>query len=590
MKFYAHRFNSGAMFLAVQIGSVSFGYKITNDYGHHIFSDSDHQPSRYQCTEGLTNAETKHYTNVLVNPDNRVTDPKQIKWLFNQGFDITFDMIGVVINNFSYRIRGRIRDVRDSMVRRLRRDDYHDNAWFEYKGTTHSANNVNSLHKYNKRRKFFTELTGEMRTAIKERDADNLEHFMSEHMYEFEDDFRYTYQRISDALTKFDLEHPLVTCDCDHVELRNETHGVERYGNTTVCNSCYEENYVTVEDADWEYHRDECYYCEEDNCYYRDQSNAPDYDSDVDGDDDDYSSRDPSRLMDYSTDVTRILEPDRNIVSSTHGDFLMGIEFEMGQGEFHSRNDAVTDVLDKLSNDYCVCKLDGSVGNGFEIVTAPRGLAEHISKFKAWEVKSHYRAWDMGCCGMHIHIHSKAFTPLTLGKFIMLINSESNVDFIRKIAGRHPMRDSQAREYCAAEHQDILTNPNHAIKNKATSRYRMVNTENLSHEERERLQVRTNRNQKDYDTIELRIFRASLKKERLLAQIEFTHAAVMFCRVASWRDLDKKSFIEWLRTTNNNYPHLSDWYGIRRRAKKQEQLTGMAPSHVATESTCADSI
>ena len=188
------------------------------------------------------------------------------------------------------------------------------------------------------------------------------------------------------------------------------------------------------------------------------------------------------------------------------------------------------------------------------------------------------------------HIHSKAFTPLTLGKFIMLINSESNVDFIRKIAGRHPMRDTQAREYCAAEHQDILTNPNHAIKNKATSRYRMVNTENLSHEERERLQVRTNGNCKDYDTIELRIFRASLKKERLLAQIEFTHAAVMFCRVASWRDLDKKSFIEWLRTTNNNYPHLSDWYGIRRRAKKQEQLTGMAPSHVATESTCADSI
>jgi hypothetical protein len=79
----------------------------------------------------------------------------------------------------------------------------------------------------------------------------------------------------------------------------------------------------------------------------------------------------------------------------------------------------------------------------------------------------------------------------------------------------------------------------------------------------------------------LRIYRASLKKERLLAQLEFTHAAVMFCRVASMRDLDGVSFLKWLKTTDNRYPHLADWYGVRRRptAKNAE------PTEVKCEDT-----
>jgi hypothetical protein len=85
-----------------------------------------------------------------------------------------------------------------------------------------------------------------------------------------------------------------------------------------------------------------------------------------------------------------------------------------------------------------------------------------------------------------------------------------------------------------------------------------------------------------YNTVELRIYRASLKKERLLAQLEFTHAAVMFCRVASMRDLDGVSFLKWLKTTDNRYPHLADWYGVRRRptAKNAEP----------TEIKCEDAV
>jgi hypothetical protein len=326
---------------------------------------------------------------------------------------------------------------------------------------------------------------------------------------------------------------------------------------------------VYVEDRDEYWPRDDAYWSENHDCYYS-------YDRDEDDDDD---SADPSELMEYSTNVLDHLSKDLSIKSSPHGEFLMGIEFEMvTTGRVRG---AVTDVRDQLGVNYCVCKYDGSLSDGgLEVVTAPRGLPEHIRRFKGWTVHSDYRAWDRKCCGMHIHIDSHAFTQMTLGKFIMFINDAGNTDFIRKIAGRHPNRDDQARTYAAAEDQQVLTNPSKAVKGKSYERYRMVNLQNLSSRESKRLGFGTRFDEGRYDTVELRIFRASLKKERLLAQIEFTHAAVMFCRVASWRELNQSNFLKWLKgSAVGLYPHLSDWYGVRRR---------VSPCLTGKQSTCID--
>ena len=106
----------------------------------------------------------------------------------------------------------------------------------------------------------------------------------------------------------------------------------------------------------------------------------------------------------------------------------------------------------------------------------------------------------------------------------------------------------------------------------------MVNLQNLGRSESLRL---TNTKYYDgrYDTVELRIFRASLKKARMLAQIEFAHASVCFCRVASWRDLNQTSFVKWLKTVSSIYPNLANWYGVRRRNAK-----------VTAESQCNDRV
>lgn len=363
----------------------------------------------------------------------------------------------------------------------------------------------------------------------------------------------------------------ITECDCGHLEYDSETHTVNSCQDTW-CRTCFEEDAVYVENRDEYWARDDAYYHESDGCYYS-------YEEDDEEEEEDDEDQDSSLLMSYSTNVLNYLKKDNTIVSSPHGDFLMGIEFEMETKEDYSVNDAVEDVRDQLGEEYCVCKSDGSLGHyGLEIVTAPRGLAEHIKRFKGWDIKSHYRAWDTKRCGLHVHVDSQAFTQMTLGKFLMLINSDNNIDFIRQLAGRHPSKDDQARSYCASEYQEILVNPNKAVKGKSHERYRMVNLQNLGSREAKRLTGMPTYDGK-YNTVELRIFRASLNPARMLAQIEFTHACVNFCRVASWRDLNKTSFVKWLKTVSSIYPNLSDWYGVRRRNTK-----------VTAESQCRDTV
>jgi len=367
----------------------------------------------------------------------------------------------------------------------------------------------------------------------------------------------------------------IVRCDCGHLELQEDSQTVR---NETWCSNCFEEDAVHVEDVDEYWSRDDAYYHESDDLYYS-YEETRDYDDDDDGE--------PQDLMSYSTNVLRHIEPDRSIQSSKFGNFTMGVELEMCAGSRSSVDEAVADVRTRLGEDYIICKSDGSLpSDGFEVVTAPRGLDEHIRRFKAWDVKPTYRAWNAKQCGLHVHIDSRAFTPMTLGKFLMFINADCNADFIRSLAGRHPKLDDQARSYCAAEDQSVITDPLKAVKGKGANRYRMVNVTNMDQPE----MIRLGLNWRQYDTsgrkfntVELRIFRASLKKERLLAQIEFAHAAVMFVRAASYRDLTEGSFKGWLAKSHVLYPHLAAWYEVVPKKKANPNVAAV----VAADETVA---
>ena len=433
-------------------------------------------------------------------------------------------------------------------------------------------------------RQHYTTLGRLVREAIKDQDAGDFDDWFADHSNGHLMDRMVTaFPAIEEALSNAGVMTNLEQTYCDHVVHAHETVSVRENGRMrTWCEACRDDRAVWVEDQEEYWLQDDVHWSEREQAYY-----SYDRDSELeesDDDDDDYhAEEEPNRLMSYMTVVTDYVAKDISFTPSPFGDFLMGVELEMATDG--SVGSAVESVRDALGEDYCVCKSDGSLpSGGFEVVTAPRKLDEHIKRFGEWfgkGIPSNFSAWDKEACGMHVHIDSRAFTAMTLGKFLMLINSSTNVDFIRRIAGRHPTVDRQAREYCAAEEQSILDNPKHALNGKSTRRYRMVNTTCLKRSEADRLGVQYV-GERSFNTIELRIFRSSLKRERLLAQIEFTHAAVMFCRVASYRDLDYSSFIKWLRTTNNTYPNLADWYGVRRRATAKNS----APAELA----CVDRV
>jgi hypothetical protein len=362
-------------------------------------------------------------------------------------------------------------------------------------------------------------------------------------------------------------------CDCGHIEAVGDTHEVR---NDTWCDSCFADDAVHVEDQDEYWPRDDAYYHESDDLYYSYEESNEDEDDD----------EEPSGLMSYSTNVLRHVGRDNSIHSGPFGNFTLGVELEMCAGGRSSMSDAIEDVRDQLGEDYCIAKSDGSLpSDGFEIVTAPRGLDEHIRRFKSWQVKSGYRAWNAGTCGLHVHIDSRAFTPMTLGKFLMFINDDNNADFIRSLAGRHPKTDSQARHYCAADDQSALTNPKTAVKGKDSARYRMVNVCNMDRDEMMRLGIdhyKFDTSGRKFNTVELRIFRASLKKERLLAQIEFTHAAVMFVRSASYRDLTHGAFKGWLAKSYALYPSLAAWYEVAPKKKANPNAVAVVSADETT--------
>ena len=372
-------------------------------------------------------------------------------------------------------------------------------------------------------------------------------------------------ERASSAMRRIQAALVLHGCDYDTVVRADCGHWCADEGTSTVyphhlrwCPTCADEDARTPSDRPYQLWDINHLHLHNDDEYrtYEQEEEPDDDEDDAQGGRTSYG--DPQWLLNYSVNPLDFVTKDESFTPSPSGDLLMGVELELilpgRQGNY------IPGLRDQLGESYAVFKADGSLDQfGAELVTAPRKLADHIERFTAVSFPSGSTAWDAGCCGMHVHIDSRGFTAMSLGKFVQFINDDANAELIRRIAGRHPNKDEQANEYCAAIDQDDVVNPARA-KGGYPNRYRMVNLTGLRSCEADRLGVSGADGK--YNTVELRIFRASLRKERLLAQLEFTHAAVMFCRVESYRSLKSSNFVAYLGKNHFLYPNLAKWLRV----------------------------
>lgn len=384
------------------------------------------------------------------------------------------------------------------------------------------------------------------------------------------------------------INRAIVHCDCGHFEDANDTYGRD----TVVCESCHDSGtYVYCAD-DCEYHHvDDATYVPSRECYYT-QEGADDLNND--DDDDDGDDEDHPHIYQWGANSVKYLSAPE-IVSSSEGDFTLGMEFECVPANAEDRTDFAEELADEFAGTI-ICKEDGSLpANGLELVFAPLTLTTLKKTWCSVSFPDGTQAWQAAQCGTHIHIDSRAFTRLSLAKFVAFWNAPQNAHLIRQVAGRHPLHDAQARQYAATvepspDAKSIVGQLKNGELN--LNRYRAVNLTALSPAEQLRLGLNFTRGApgRIYDTVELRIFRASLRRERTLAQIEMTHATVMYAREGSIGGMTAAAFSGWLQGHVAQYPYLAAWLGHRKTPKLKpghlpptQHIARRAPAHTERE-------
>jgi len=219
------------------------------------------------------------------------------------------------------------------------------------------------------------------------------------------------------------------------------------------------------------------------------------------------------------------------------GNQFLGVELEVDRGGY-SQNVA-REVIDILGDDFVYCKNDGSLDDGFEIVSHPATLEYHSQV--DWEcvlnylINEGYESHDAGTCGLHVHMNRKGFgnteeeQELGISKVLFFI--ERHWDNVVKFSRRTPSQLDEwaARYLCSSpEHpEDVLEYAKNDM-----SRYRAVN-----------LCPR--------HTIEIRIFRGSLVYETFMA-------ALQFCDLLY--DISELSLEEVMNITWNEFKEMGSQY------------------------------
>jgi hypothetical protein len=235
------------------------------------------------------------------------------------------------------------------------------------------------------------------------------------------------------------------------------------------------------------------------------------------------------KIHNYSTRVEQMLKFKATRVKPNT--VYLGCELEY---ETENRNRAQLGV-GKLMHGHALMKSDGSIRNGFEIVTCPATLDIHLDIFKKFYDNIPKDLKIANNVGMHVHISRKPLSQLTIGKLIEFLNRLDNKAFIHHIAGRI---DNQ---YARMESDRTIT-----FLRKHRNGGNRYNALNLNNEK----------------TIEVRLFATPMNYKEFASRLQFVQALVDYCSPAQSNEALKKqthyeSFMHWLSSRKRMFPELS---------------------------------
>ena len=213
------------------------------------------------------------------------------------------------------------------------------------------------------------------------------------------------------------------------------------------------------------------------------------------------------------------------------GKRFFGVELEIdGAGE---DNDNAAEILHiaNVERPLVYCKHDGSLDDGFEIVTHPMTLDFHLHNMP-WEQiveeakKLGYTSHQAGTCGLHVHVNRNAFGETEVQQDAVIARIlyfvEKNWEELLKFSRRTQSQlDQWAARYGYKDQPKELLD--HAKKSAHAGRYTSVNLTNKS-------------------TIEFRIFRGTLKYNTLIATLQLLDR---ICDVALFMSDEQVKAMSW---------------------------------------------
>ena len=324
------------------------------------------------------------------------------------------------------------------------------------------------------------------------------------------------------------MERLTTTCDCcGRRILRCDA---ESDGCIMLCRHCYEYSYTRCEGCGCIVSNDEANYTDGDDYPYCDEC---------------YRKIEEEPIKSYG------YKPEPIFYGS--GNLFYGVELEIDKGG--ERGDYAEEILNTANahNLHLYAKHDGSIDDGFELVSHPMTLEYHTNTMNWSDVMDmalslDYRSHQTQTCGLHIHVNRKAFGN----------DYDTQEDSISRIVHFVEMhwnellkfsRRTEANMNRWASRYGISTTAKDTYKNakaKHCGRYVAINLEN-------------------YSTIEFRIFRGTLRYKTFLATLQLVDEICNLAIKLSDRELEGMSWSDFvIQVDSKNKPELIEYLKARR--------------------------
>lgn len=301
---------------------------------------------------------------------------------------------------------------------------------------------------------------------------------------------------------------------CEETVLEVNEHNICDGCDYDYCNCEYCNSYVLTDSTLYDSNDDYvCESCQENGCIPYDSSAWYHFDDLTYHDGEYYVTPPSSGICSYHS-------CEKEKISGSNSGNYVGFELEIIPKI--DRDELAEKVLE-LENLHC--EEDGSLDDdGFEIISnygdldVVLKLAERVCNTVSGKAISH----DTSCCGLHVHLSK--YTNFTTAKMICFWNDPDNDDFIMEFARR------SGSTYAEKDSSKCISNFNDKDYGWYYDFEDKYNIVNVTHR-----------------TVEVRAFRGTTKKERLLACIELSYFTHEYCKECDKiKDLTWKKFMEWL--------------------------------------------